>query len=260
MIHPIRLGVNIDHVATLRQARGGLHPKPMDAALLCQRAGAHGITVHLREDRRHIQPEDVIALKKHLALPLNVEMSLSKQVVEFVLKVKPHMITLVPERREERTTEGGLDVRKYFEGLRSTCEKFKRRKVLTSIFIRPIESQIRACSKLGADFVELHTGEYAEANTQTEKKKQWQRLNEAARLAQKLGLRVNAGHGLNYDNTPAITQIKGLVELNIGHAIISRAVFTGMESAVREMVGILAGVSHGSENIREANPRVAPQK
>ncbi len=235
----IRLGVNIDHVATVRQARGGFCPEPLAAALLCEQAGAHGITVHLREDRRHIQPEDVIALKKHLTLPLNVEMALSKNIVDFVLKVKPHMITLVPERREEQTTEGGLDVPKHFEKLRSTCKKFKARSVLTSIFIRPLENQIRACSELQADFVELHTGEYAEARTKIEKKKQWQRLNTAVHLAQTLGLRVNAGHGLNYENTSVITKIKGLWELNIGHAIVSRALFTGIKSAVGEMLKIL---------------------
>jgi pyridoxine 5-phosphate synthase len=235
----IRLGVNIDHVATVRQARGGLHPDPLEAALLCERAGAHGITVHLREDRRHIQPQDLIALKKNITLPLNVEMTLSKQVVDCVLKVVPHMITLVPERREERTTEDGLNVRKYFEKLRSTCERFKAKNVSTSIFIRPVEEEVRACSELKADFVELHTGEYAEARTKIEQKNQWRRLNEAAQLAQKLGLRVNAGHGLNYSNVSPIANIKGLSELNIGHAIISRALFIGIESAVREMLACI---------------------
>jgi pyridoxine 5-phosphate synthase len=237
----IRLGVNIDHVATVRQARGGLHPDPLEAALLCERAGAHGITVHLREDRRHIQPEDLIALKKNLTLPLNVEMTLSKKVIDCVLKITPHMITLVPERREERTTEDGLNVRKYFEALRSTCEKFQAKNVRTSIFIRPTEDQVQACAELKADFVELHTGEYAEASTKIEQKKQWNRLKEAAKLAQKLGLRVNAGHGLNYSNVFPITKINGLYELNIGHAIVSRAVFIGIEAAVREM---LACISH----------------
>ncbi len=230
----LKLGVNIDHVATVRQARGGCEPSPRMAALEAQRAGADSITVHLREDRRHIQDRDVREVRQVIRIPLNLEMSLNPEIVRIALRVKPEKVCLVPERRKEVTTEGGLDICKYEKPLKRVVMACRNKKIEVSLFIDPIPRQIRASSRVGADAVELHTGAYAHAKGK-QQRRELRRLQQSARLAQSLGLQVNAGHGLNYRNTRAVARIPGMMELNIGHAIVSRAIFVGMRQAVREM-------------------------
>lgn len=235
----MKLGVNIDHVATLRQARGGIEPEPLQAAIAAQKAGADGITVHLREDRRHIQDADVLAIKKKVKkIPLNLEMSLSPEIVVFALSVIPDKICLVPERREERTTEGGLDVVRDSEKIRKIILPFKEKNITVSLFIEPETSLIEAALAVGADFVELHTGAFANAFAADDAvlwKKELIRLHNAAQEAYQRKLGVNAGHGLNYINVEHVVKIPHIEELNIGHSIISKAVMTGLGKAVKEM-------------------------
>lgn len=241
------LGVNIDHVATLRQARyretpesPNAEPDPVEAALVAERAGALGITAHLREDRRHIQDRDIFSLRERISTKLNLEMGISEDIVSVALKVRPHDVCLVPENRQEVTTEGGLDCAGQLERLRSVVGRLQDAGARVSLFIDPEESQIRAAAELGAEFVELHTGAYANASGAA-RDAELQALIRGAEIALELGLRVNAGHGLNYENTAAILALPGLEELNIGHSIVSRAVTVGLEQAVREMCAIIRG-------------------
>lgn len=241
------LGVNIDHVATLRQARYrenpsslNAEPDPVEAALVAERAGAVGITAHLREDRRHIQDSDIFALRKKVRTKLNLEMGIAEEIVEVALEVRPQDVCLVPENRREVTTEGGLDCIGQFERLRSVVPRLRSAGARVSLFIDPEENQIRAAADLGAEFVELHTGAYAEARGDA-REEELRALMSGAEFALRLGLRVNAGHGLNYQNTSAVLVLAGLEELNIGHSIVSRAVTVGLEQAVREMVAIVEG-------------------
>lgn len=240
----IQLGVNIDHVATLRQARYretpeafNAEPDPVEAALVAERAGAKGITAHLRQDRRHIQDRDIFALREKVATKLNLEMGNSPEIVAIALKVLPQDVCLVPENRREVTTEGGLDCasERARRQLRPTIERLKDKGVVISLFIDPEEPQIAAAAELGADFVELHTGAYANCLGE-ERAAELDRLIAGAALAQAAGLRVNAGHGINYENVRDVLRIPHLVELNIGHAIISRAISTGLDHAVRDML------------------------
>jgi pyridoxine 5-phosphate synthase len=242
----LKLGVNIDHVATLREARyrgrSWGEPDPTQAALACEAAGAHGITAHLREDRRHIQDRDVWKLREVIKTRLNLEMANSPEIVAIALKLKPDIICLVPERRQEVTTEGGLDAAGNLKALAETCKKMKDAGIEVSLFIAPEAAQVEAAAGCGAQFVELHTGAFAESfRERKEHEAELGRLIAAAQQAHKLGLRVNAGHGLNYDNLPTLHRVPHLVELNIGHSIVSRAISAGIETAVREMLKLMEG-------------------
>ncbi len=230
-----KLGVNIDHVATLRQARREFDPDPILAAEICERAGADSIVAHLREDRRHIQDKDIYALKKIIKTRFNLEMSLNEEIVQIALKVKPDQATFVPERRQEITTEGGLDVIKYFKRVQRAVGLLQDKGIEVSLFIDPKKEQIDATVKTGARVIELHTGRYAQVKTKTEQRREFKRLSEMTEYASLRGLTVNAGHGLNYENTKAVAGIAQMNELNIGHSIISQAVFVGLEKAVKEM-------------------------
>jgi pyridoxine 5-phosphate synthase len=230
----VELGVNIDHVATLRQARRTCEPDPVWAAAEAELGGADGITVHLREDRRHINDRDVQVLRQTVQCKLNLEMSIVPEIVEITVRIVPAQATLVPERRQEITTEGGLDLSHDPEHIRAVVQKLKAAGVVTSAFIDPEEKQVALARQLGFDAVELHTGEYANASS-AEVGRQLERLVAAGALAVRAGMRLHAGHGLNYRNVQAVAGIAGMRELNIGHAIVSRAVFTGLREAVREM-------------------------
>jgi len=234
-VKSIRLGVNIDHIATLRQARGTRFPDPVQAALEAQQAGADGITLHLREDRRHIQERDVMMLKDILQVPMNLEMAVTDDMLAFAGKVKPDFCCLVPEKREELTTEGGLDVAGQVDRVTEACTRLAAAGTQVSLFIDAEIGQIQAALKTGAPYIEIHTGHYADARTPDEKSTEFKRIRSAVELASGLGLRVNAGHGLHYHNVQAIAALPAVEELNIGHAIIARAVFTGLGEAVREM-------------------------
>ncbi|HNZ28849.1 MAG TPA: pyridoxine 5'-phosphate synthase [Candidatus Goldiibacteriota bacterium] len=234
-----RLCVNIDHIATLRQARGGNEPDPVAAAAIAEKAGAFGITVHLREDRRHIQDKDVILLKKTVKTKLNLEMSLTPEIVDFAVKIAPDEATIVPEKRRELTTEGGLDVIKNMARLKDAIARLKAKNVMVSLFIDAEPKQIKASKQAGADYVELHTGRYANAKNSAQEQKELKKIKAGVMLAVQTGLKVNAGHGLNYENTKAVASIKGIEDLNTGHSIIARAVFTGLECAVKDMLKLL---------------------
>ena len=230
-----RLGVNIDHIATLRQARGGREPDPLMAAGLVQLAGADGLVVHLREDRRHIQDRDFTLLKEIAHTKLNLEMAAEESIAKIALNVKPDMATLVPERRQELTTEGGLAVTEHRDRIHTMIQMLHDGGIPVSLFIDPDVNQVRAAHKLHADYVELHTGRYANTRRLKEEQAELEALTQAAKLAYKLGLGVSAGHGLNYHNVKPLTHIPEIVEFNIGHSIIAHAVFVGLERAVREM-------------------------
>ena len=240
----LKLGVNVDHVATLREARykgrGWGEPDPVAAALAAEVAGAHGITAHLREDRRHMQDRDILKLREVVRTRFNLEMANSEEIIRIALRLKPDVICLVPERRAEVTTEGGLDVTRNLAALSETRKRMNDAGIDVSLFIAPDEEQISASAKTGAQFVELHTGAYAESfHNQSELDAELGRLIAAARQASELGLRVNAGHGLNYENLPLLHRVPLLLELNIGHSIISRAVMTGIEAAVQDMLRLM---------------------
>ncbi|MHB1950685.1 MAG: pyridoxine 5'-phosphate synthase [Acidiferrobacteraceae bacterium] len=235
----VRLGVNIDHVATLRQARGTRYPDPIQAALTAEEAGADAITLHLREDRRHIQERDVVFLRGILATRMNLEMAVTEEMVAFAVRHAPEDCCLVPERRQELTTEGGLDVRSRVTEVRDACERLATAGVRVSLFIDADPAQIEAASDTGAPAIELHTGHYADAMTDDERVAQIRRLRNAATLAAERGFAVHAGHGLHYHNTAAIAAIPEIEELNIGHAIIARAVFTGLHEAVATMRSLI---------------------
>lgn len=232
----LRLGVNVDHVATLRQARGGHEPEPVAAALLAQSAGAHGITVHLRADRRHIQERDLRVLKEVLAVPLNVECAATPEALEAVVPTKPAWVTLVPESREELTTQGGLDAI-FLQGLlKPVVRELRGAGIQVSLFVDPVLDQVKMAAKLEADAVELNTGTYAELPMDADASQELGRIRDAARLANRLGLRVLAGHGLTLQNVGPVGAIPEMEELNIGHSLIGRAVLVGLERAVGEML------------------------
>jgi pyridoxine 5-phosphate synthase len=239
-----KLGVNIDHVATLREARyrgrPSGEPDVIRAAEICESAGAHGITAHLREDRRHIQDRDIWKLRETVRTTLNLEMANAPEIVAIAVKLKPHFVCLVPERRQEVTTEGGLDVAGNIHALAETRKQMNDAGIKVSMFIGPDLEQVDASAKIGAQMVELHTGSFAEHFADAAKREaEIQRLVTAAQRAHAAGLQVNAGHGLNYENVPALKPVPHLVDLNIGHSIISRAVFTGLENAVKEMLRVM---------------------
>ncbi|WP_138440783.1 pyridoxine 5'-phosphate synthase [Marinobacter alexandrii] len=235
----VLLGVNIDHVATLRQARGTRYPDPVQAALMAEEAGADGITIHPREDRRHIQDRDVLLLRETLQTKMNLEMAVTDAMLAFAEQVRPECVCLVPEKREELTTEGGLDVEGQEARVAKACDRLAQLGSEVSLFIDPATAQIDAAVRCGAPVIELHTGEYAEAKTPEEAEAAFQTIASAVAYARKKGLVVNAGHGLHYHNTERVAAIPGINELNIGHAIIARAVFTGLKDAVRDMKAIL---------------------
>ena len=234
-----RLGVNIDHVATIRQARGGVEPDPVAAAVIAELAGADCITIHLREDRRHIQDRDLKLLRETVKTRLNLEMAATREMVAIALTVKPDICTLVPEKRQELTTEGGLDVRLNLQNIAEAVERLQEGELLVSLFIDPDPDQIKASDKAGADYVEIHTGSFAEAKDWKSQEQELIKIENAVKLAAKLGLGVNAGHGLNYTNIKKVAAVGGIAEYNIGHSIISRAVLVGLDRAVREMVDLI---------------------
>ena len=235
----MKLGVNIDHVATLRQARGEGVPEPIVAAQICERTGCDSIVCHLREDRRHINDDDVGNLRRIVKTKLNLEMSCAQEIVNIALKILPDQATLVPERRQEVTTEGGLDVVTNQKRVKQIVESLSLAGIAVSLFIDPQEPQIKAAKEVGVRYIELHTGRYANANTAAEVNSELQSLRKSAKFARGLSLQVFAGHGLNYDNVKKITRIHEIEELNIGHSIISHAVFVGLENAVKEMLALI---------------------
>lgn len=235
----INLAVNVDHVATLRQARGNIEPDPVHAAVLCELAGAGGIVVHLREDRRHIQDRDVILLRQTVKTKLNLEMAASEEIITFATELKPDMITLVPEKRQELTTEGGLNVSGQKKKLARVVERMEKAGIPVSMFIDPDAKQIKASKDIGATFVEIHTGAYCDAGSEAEREEEFILIAEAAEKAYEAGLRVNAGHGLNYILTPRIAALETIEELSIGHAIMARAIMVGLSQAVREMYSLM---------------------
>jgi pyridoxine 5-phosphate synthase len=240
----LKLGVNIDHAATLREARyrglGHGEPDPVEAALICEAAGAHGITAHLREDRRHIQDRDLWKLREVVRTRLNLEMANAPEIVEIALKLKPDIVCLVPERRQEVTTEGGLDVAGNEAALTDTRKRLNDRGIDVSLFIAPDPAQVEAAARTGSQFIELHTGAFAEHfGVAAGRDREVARLLAAARQAHQAGLQVNAGHGLNYQNLAGLRQLPHLVELNIGHSILSRSLVTGLDAAVREMLALM---------------------
>ncbi|MBI2438368.1 MAG: pyridoxine 5'-phosphate synthase [Lentisphaerae bacterium] len=252
---PLKLGVNVDHVATLRQARGTVYPEPLAAARLCEEAGAHGITVHLREDRRHIQDRDVAALRKSLKIRLNLEMAATPEIIAIAVKIRPDEVCLVPEKRRELTTEGGLDVFSQRKTLSNAVMRLADAGIVVSLFVDPERRQLESAAAVGAPVVELHTGTYCAAagrsrhppETDAPKaEKELRRLIEGARYAHSLGLKVNAGHGINLANIRGILRVPWLDTLNIGHSIVARAVLIGMRAAVQEMLKAMAGYKGGS--------------
>lgn len=254
-MHPLRilLGVNIDHIATLRQARGTRYPDPVQAALLAEEAGADGITIHLREDRRHIQERDVRLLAETLNTRMNLEIAVTEEMLALAEEIRPAHVCLVPERREELTTEGGLDVVIHFEQIAAACRRLAAAGCEVSLFVDPEPAQIEAAKRAGAPAIELHTGTYAERSGQAAREEH-ARLSAAVEMALELGLVVNAGHGLHYHNVEAIAAIPGLNELNIGHAIIARALFVGLKEAVAEMKRLMiAGQEAGFVAALEAH-------
>lgn len=234
-----RLSVNVDHVATVRQARRALEPDPVTAALKAEIAGADGITVHLREDRRHIHDRDVFILRKTLKTVLNLEMAATPEMLSIALEVKPDMVSLVPEKRQELTTEGGLDVRKDVEGLKKFVGTLREAGIAVNLFIDPVPDSVKYSHRIGASGVEVHTGRFAEARTAAAREAELKRIYDSVMLAKKLGLRAHAGHGLDYVNIKDVAQIKEIDEFAIGFSIIARSVYTGIEDAVREMLGLI---------------------
>ena len=236
----VKLGVNIDHIASIRNLRKGVSPSPVEAAKIAEKAGAAGITVHLREDRRHINDEDVKDLRKNVKTKLNLEMSVASDIVKIAEMVIPDDVCLVPEKRQELTTEGGLDVISNKKKIADVVGRLKRKNINVSIFIDPVFEQIKASKETGADFVELHTGRYADAKTAAERQKEFLKIRDASAYVLKLNLGLNAGHGLDYKNVIKIAKIKGMNELNIGYSIICRAVYVGLFAAVNEMKQIIS--------------------
>jgi len=241
MTHDIKLGVNIDHIATLREARGTAYPDPVVGALLSEYAGCSSIVTHLREDRRHIKERDILFIKKAIKVPFNMEMSVNKDIVDFALNVKPEQSTLVPERRQELTTEGGIDLTNCnnYKKVEKAVERLKCGGISVSLFIDPNKRQIEKAKEIGANIVEFNTGKYSEAKSKKEFAKEFLKIKVAAKFAKELGFFVAAGHGLDYENVKDIVKIKEIEELNIGHSIICRSVFIGMVAAVEEMFKLI---------------------
>jgi pyridoxine 5-phosphate synthase len=235
----IRLAVNVDHVATLREARGIKEPDPVLAAGICELAGAEGIVVHLREDRRHIQDRDVRVLRQTVQTKLNLEMGATREIIDFALDLKPDMVTLVPEKRKELTTEGGLNVAGQQKKIKSVIARMKKAGIPVSLFIDPDSRQIQASNKVGATYVEIHTGRYSDAENEEEMEREFDLIAIAAQEAYESGLRVNAGHGLNYVNISRVAALETIEELSIGYAIMARAIFVGLDQAVREMLALM---------------------
>jgi pyridoxine 5-phosphate synthase len=249
LLHPhtpvIDLGVNIDHVATLRNARGTIYPDPVEAALLAEEAGADCITLHLREDRRHIKDADVEAIRPQLRTRMNLESAVTGEMLDFACRIKPQDVCLVPERRNEVTTEGGLDVAKYFSEVQAAVRQLQAEGIRVSLFIDADTTQIRAAAEAGAPVIEIHTGRYADAQTESQLQQELERVQAGVLEGVKNGLKVNAGHGLHYTNVQAIAAIPEIVELNIGHAIVAQAVFIGWKNAVKEMKAIMTAARLG---------------
>ncbi|HEX7648991.1 MAG TPA: pyridoxine 5'-phosphate synthase [Noviherbaspirillum sp.] len=249
LLHPatpvIDLGVNIDHVATLRNARGTTYPDPVQAALLAEEAGADCITLHLREDRRHIRDADVEAIRPQLRTRMNLESAVTPEMIDFACRIKPHDVCLVPERRNEVTTEGGLDVVTHFADVSAAVKRLQSEGIRVSLFIDADPAQIKAAAEAGAPVIEIHTGRYAEARTEDEVRRELERVQAAVAEGVKRGLKVNAGHGLHYTNVQAIAAIPEIAELNIGHAIVAHAVFIGWQNAVKEMKSIMVAARLG---------------
>jgi len=234
-----KLGLNVDHVATVRQARGGIEPDPVAAAAIGELAGAEGITIHLREDRRHIQDRDLELLRRTVKTKLNLEMATTQEMVRIALKVKPDQVTLVPEKRQELTTEGGLDVILNLKAVTDAVKRLADGGICVSLFVDPDQEQIKAANKSGAHYIEIHTGSYAEAFATAAMERELEKIDTAIKLAAKVGLGINAGHGLNYVNIKPVAALRGIEEYNIGHSIISRAVLVGLDRAVRDMVDLI---------------------
>lgn len=239
----MKLSINIDHIATIRNARGGSEPDPVYAARICEAAGAAGIVSHLREDRRHINDDDVRRLRASITTKFDLEMAATEEIISIAINIQPELVTLVPERRQELTTEGGIDViaqKKYYTDV---IKKFRQNHIAVSLFIAPDEAQIKAAADIETDMIELHTGEYAEVKTEKEFQRELQRINDAAKLGKSLGLGVNGGHGLGYENMQPVAAIKEIDEVSIGYAIIVRSLFVGLDAAVREMKQLVEGTS-----------------
>ena len=234
-----RLGVSIDHIATVRQARGVMYPDPVTAAGVVELAGANGIVCHLREDRRHIQDRDLRILREVVQTRLNLEMAATEEMIRIALATKPNIVTLVPEKREELTTEGGLDVIKFFSSLKKAIQRFHRGGIPVSLFVDPQRDQIKASEEVGANIIEIHTGHYCDAKTPSEEDEELKKILDAVAEASHRNLQIAAGHGLNYVNVRRIAEIKAVEELNIGHSIIARAVLVGLDRAVREMIALI---------------------
>ena len=234
----IRLGVNIDHIATIRNARGGSHPDPIDGAILAQKNGADGITIHLREDRRHIRDEDLLRLKKHIKLPINLEMAATEEMLKIAIKTKPHAVCIVPEKRQEITTEGGLDLIKNQQNLAEIIKKIRQHKIRVSLFIDADFKQIDMAKKLQADIIEIHTGEFCNL-VGVEQNREFQKIKKCIEYASGLGLECHAGHGLNYKTAKKIAKIPQIYELNIGHFMIGEAIFEGLDNVIKKMKKIL---------------------
>ena len=233
------LGINVDHVATLREARGGNEPDPVYAASVCEQAGCDSIVAHLREDRRHINDIDIKALRKMVRTRLNLEMSIEREIVEIAKRVRPHQVTIVPEKRQELTTEGGMSVLRERRRIKKVIDELRKKRIEVSIFIDADKSEIYAAKNIGIDIIEIHTGRYSLAKTKSAIDREYNKIKYALSYALSLGLVVNAGHGLNYDNVKRIAVMKGINELNIGHSVISRAVFTGLYMAVKDMKALV---------------------
>ena len=246
MANPLRLGVNVDHVATVRNARGGRHPDPVRAALAAAAAGADGITAHLREDRRHIVDEDIARLSAEVALPLNLEMAATEEMAAIALRHRPHAACIVPEKRTERTTEGGLDVAGQRDALRPLAARLSEAGIRVSLFVNPDPAQLDAARAIGAPVVELHTGTYCDAATPEERERELARIRDAARHAQAIGLECHAGHGLTFDSVGPVAAIPSIVELNIGHFLVGEAIFLGLEEAIRRMRALMDAARAGA--------------
>ena len=236
-----KLGVNIDHIATLREARKSGYPDPLEAALICEKAGADSITAHLREDRRHIQDDDIIKLKENIKTKLNLEMSINSDIVNFALNIVPHEVCIVPENRLEVTTEGGLDVIRNLNELKKIIYMMHSKHIIVSLFIEPDKVQIGAAKDCGAHYIELHTGRYANLKDKASRDKELEKIDEAVKFAHSIGLGVNAGHGLTLDNIEPLTFISEIETFNIGHSIISHAIFVGLEKSVKDMLVAIKG-------------------
>lgn len=242
----IELGVNIDHVATLRNARGTKYPEPLRAALEAEEAGADAITLHLREDRRHIHDDDVKEIRPLLKTRMNLEAAVTQEMIDFACSIQPHDVCLVPEKRQEVTTEGGLDVVTHFAQVQAAVKQLQQAGIQVSLFIDPVEEHIRAAAEMGAPVIELHTGRYANAENPAEEAKELARIIAGVNAGAKLGLKVNAGHGLHYGNVAPIAAISGIAELNIGHAIVAQAIFVGWKKAVSDMKALMLKARFGA--------------